>query len=61
MPLWDFRQAAESLSDRGLMPDGVHLTWGPAYFDDPAQITTGWQVRNLSALQILDAVWRAVR
>ncbi len=61
VPLWDFRKATEALPDRGLMPDGVHLTWGPATFDDPAQITTGWQVRNLSALQVLDAVWRAVR
>ena len=41
--------------------DRVHLTWGPDYFDDPAQINTGWQVRNLTALQMLDAVWRAVR
>jgi hypothetical protein len=61
IPLWDFRAAAVSLPDRGLMPDGFHLTWGPAYFDDPAQITTGWQVRNLTALQMLDAVWRAVK
>ena len=61
LPLWDFRAAAASLSDRGLMADGYHLTWGPAYFDDPAQIRTGWQVRNLTALQMLDTVWRAVR
>ena len=61
LPLWDFRAAAASLSDRGLMSDGYHLTWGPAYFDDPSQINTGWQVRNLTALQMLDAVWRAVR
>ncbi len=61
LPLWDFRTAAASLSDRGLMSDAYHLTWGPAYFDDPAQINTGWQVRNLTALQMLDAVWRAVR
>jgi hypothetical protein len=61
VPLWDFRAAAASLSNRGLMADGYHLTWGPAYFDDPTQINTGWQVRNLTALQMLDAVWRAVR
>jgi hypothetical protein len=61
VPLWDFRLAASSLSDRGLMSDGYHLTWAPAYFDDPAQINTGWQVRNLTALQMLDAVWHAVR
>ena len=61
VPLWDFRVAAATLSDNGLMPDRVHLTWGPDYFDDPAQISTGWQVRNLTALQMLDAVWRAVR
>lgn len=61
LPLWDFHKAAQSLSDGGLMPDGFHLTWGPAYFDDPTQITTGWQVRNLTALQLLDAVWRAVK
>ena len=61
LPLWDFRAAAATLSDNGLMPDRYHLTWGPDYFDDPAQINTGWQVRNLTALQMLDAVWRAVR
>jgi uncharacterized protein YraI len=61
IPLWDFRQAVQVLPDSGLLADGYHLTWGPAYFDTPENLQTGWQWRNLTALQMLDAVWRAVR
>ncbi len=61
LPLWDFARAARALPGHGLGADRYHLTWGPQVFDDPQHITTGWQARNLGALQALDLVWRAVR
>ncbi len=60
IPLWDFWQVTRSLPDYGLV-DTYHLSWGPAVFDDPQNMRLGWPWRNLTALQALDAVWRAVR
>lgn len=61
VPLWDYALAVKDLPNHGLMDDGAHPRWAPAYFNDPAQIWSGWQYRNLTALQALDRVWRAVR
>lgn len=61
LPLWDFARAARALPDHGLGADRYHLTWGPQIFEDPQQLRYGWQWRNLTALQALDTVWRAVR
>jgi hypothetical protein len=44
-----------------LQEDGAHLTLGANNFADPAALKTGWAVRNLTALQVLDAVWRGVQ
>jgi hypothetical protein len=60
IPLWNFWRAVQDLPDKGLQDDGVHLTWGPNRFSDPAVMKRAWPVRNLTALQTLDAVWRAV-
>ena len=60
IPLWNFWRAVQPLPDHGLQEDGVHLTWGPNRFDDPKVMTTAWTVRNLTALQTLDAVWRYI-
>lgn len=60
LPLWNFWRAAQTLPDFGLQEDGVHLTWSSNHFDDPNAMKTGWVVRNLTALQVLDAVWRAI-
>jgi hypothetical protein len=60
LPLWNFALAARALPNSGLV-DPYHLTWGQAYFDRPGPLTLGWQVRNLTALQALDTVWRGVR
>ena len=60
MPLWNFWLAAQDLPDGGLQEDGVHLTWSGNRFDDPAAMQKAWPLRNLTALQTLDAVWRAV-
>jgi hypothetical protein len=60
IPIWNYWLAVQSLPDQGLQPDGVHITWGPNRFDDPQAMLKGWPVRNLTALQTLDAVWRHV-
>jgi hypothetical protein len=61
LPLWNFWLAIQPLPNRGLQPDGVHITWKPNRFDDPVAMTYGWPVRNLTALQTLKAVWDVVK
>lgn len=60
LPLWDFATVAWVLPNGGLADD-YHLSWGQAYYDTAPTPLTGWQARNLTALQALDAVWRAVQ
>jgi hypothetical protein len=60
IPLWNYWRAVQPLPDHGLQPDGVHITWGSNHFDDPNAMKSGWAVRNLTALQVLSAVWQAV-
>ena len=60
LPLWNFWQATRSLPNYGLV-DGYHLSPAPAHFDNPANLQYGWPLRNLTALQALDAVWKGVR
>jgi hypothetical protein len=61
LPLWHFQLAVQDLPSHGLGEDAFHLTWGQLLFDRPEPLQRGWQVRNLTALQALDTVWRAVR
>jgi hypothetical protein len=61
LPLWNFQLAVQGLPNFGLKADNFHLTWGAQVFTRPEDLQTGWQFRNLTALQALDAVWRAVR
>jgi hypothetical protein len=65
IPLWNFWRAVQPLQDHGVMlkdttgkPDGFHLTHSPNYYfyDDSNAEQSGWSVRNLTALQALDAV-----
>ena len=60
VPLWNYWLAVQPLPKHGLQKDMVHITWGPNRFDDPQVMKAGWPVRNLTALQVLDAVWRFV-
>jgi hypothetical protein len=60
VPLWNFWRAVQPLPRHGLEKDEVHLTWGPVDFDDPENLQMAWPVRNLTALQTLDRVWRTV-
>lgn len=60
LPLWNFWSAIQPLPGRGLQPDLEHLTYGITDFDDPEAMQSAWTVRNLTALQSLDAVWRGL-
>jgi hypothetical protein len=64
VPLWNFWLAAQSLPGHGFDPvwsDGFHLLWARSFYNNPDRLRDGWPVRNLTALQALDAVWRGVR
>ena len=60
LPLWNFWAAVQSLPDHGLQDDGAHLSFGPNRFDDPSVMKQAWPIRNLTALQVLDALRIAV-
>lgn len=61
VPLWNFWRAVQPLPAHGLTPDGFHLTYARSFFDDPVRMQSAWPVRNLTALQALDAVRQAVK
>lgn len=61
VPLWNFWAAIQPLPNHGLQPDLEHLTYGKTDFDNPNAMQTAWTLRNLTALQVLDTVWRGVR
>ena len=67
-PLWNFWLAVQprrapgvQLTDPQGTPDLFHLTYGNYYdFSVPETERSGWTVRNLTALQALEAAWQAV-
>ncbi len=61
VPLWNFWAAVQPLPGHGLVEDGAHLTHAPNRFDDPLAMKTAWPWRNLTALQVLQAVWQGVQ
>jgi hypothetical protein len=62
IPLWNFWAAIQALPDHGLQPDLEHLTYsGINDFDDPVAMQSAWTIRNLTALQVLDVVWRSMQ
>jgi hypothetical protein len=62
LPLWDFDLIAETIPQRGLGPDKVHMTGFYAHdWRLPQAFTTGVGVHNLTALIVLDKVWRIIR
>ena len=61
IPLWNFWAAAHPLPSHGLLADGFHLTPGKNFFTDKNAMKNAWPVRNLTALQAIDAVWKAVK
>lgn len=60
IPLWNYWRAVQNLPDQGLQEDGVHITWASNQFDNPINMSRGWPIRNLNALQVLEAIWLAV-
>ena len=60
LPLWNFWAAVQSLPDHGLKEDGLHLTYFPNHFNDPAAWNYAFPWRNLTALQVLQALQKAV-
>jgi hypothetical protein len=61
IPLWNFWLAVQPLPDKGLLEDGFHLTNGSMNYSDPNTFLKAWPVRNITALQALNAVWLAVK
>jgi hypothetical protein len=62
IPMWNFWAAADPLPEHGLHEDGFHLTLGLGnYFDDPENTAGAWTIRNLTALETINAVYQAVK
>ena len=62
IPLWNFWAAIQPLPNHGLQPDMEHLTYfGINDFDDPVAMRSAWTIRNLTALQVLDVVWKSIQ
>ncbi len=68
IPLWNFWRAVQPLPYHGLNDDGFHLTNDLSTPDDPLlyrrlsdpmAAKVAWPVRNITALQALEAVWKA--
>lgn len=62
IPLWDFHLILNGLPNNGIGEDGVHPS---VSYSHPAEFTTdylglGMTVRNLSTLQVLDALYWAI-
>ena len=61
LPLWDFERLAQTLPNRGLDMDNHHLTTFYAHdWTSPIAWSRGHAAHSLSALMILDAVWRVL-
>jgi len=61
VPLWDFAKVADTLPGRGLGPDGVHLTGFYQHdYTLPQALQRGHGVQNLTALIVLDKIWRVL-
>lgn len=60
IPLWNFYAAVQPITSQGLWSDGFHLTVGNFDFSDQISLDRGRTIRNLTALQSLDFVWRVL-
>ena len=58
IPLWNFWLAVQQVPDHGLGADGFHLTFARDFYNDPSRMQFGWPIRNLTALESIDAVYR---
>lgn len=60
LPLWDFAHVARTLPNDGLRDDGIHLSYAAPDYTQADAFQSGHAVQNLTALMVLDAVWRSV-
>ncbi|MGB9668968.1 MAG: SGNH/GDSL hydrolase family protein [Anaerolineales bacterium] len=61
IPLWNYWLAVQPLPNHGLQEDGVHITFAPNDFSNPLNLEAGWPIRNLTALQVLDALYNTLQ
>jgi hypothetical protein len=61
LPVWNFWAAVQPLPGHGLQDDGAHLTFASNFFNKPHTLQSAWAVRNLTALQVLEAMRLAVQ
>jgi len=64
IPMWNFWAAAHLLPNHGFdigLNDGFHLSFSRNFFDEPKNMRNAWPWRNLTALQVLDAVRRGLQ
>ena len=61
IPLWNFWLSIQSLPGNGLSEDEFHLTFARNFFDDPVRMQYSWPMRNLTALQAIDAVYQQLQ
>jgi hypothetical protein len=61
IPLWDYDLVAQTLPGRGLGPDGAHMT---GFWQNDYRLAAAYQrgqaMQNLTALMVLDRVWRTL-
>ena len=60
LPLWNFWRAVQPLPAHGMQADHEHLTYAFSDFSNPINFQYAWPLRNLTALQVLDSVYRGV-
>lgn len=60
LPLWNFWRVVQPLPAHGLQTDHEHLTYDYSDFSNPISFQYAWPWRNLTALQVLDSVYRGV-
>jgi hypothetical protein len=61
IPVWDFVRVSDTLPGRGLGADGVHLTSFHQHdYTLPQALQRGHGAQNLTALIVLDEIWRVV-
>jgi hypothetical protein len=66
LPVWDYYAALEGLPNDGLAWDNIHPSSPDEWYQDaadfrPQNLIYGYVIRNLTALQVLDSVWRQVQ
>jgi len=61
IPLWNFWLSIQTLPGNGLSDDDFHLTFARNFYDDPVRLQYSWPIRNLTALQAIDAVYQGLQ